>query len=90
MIKFEQLLQKIINLTYNAPLVFIGAVKIIRRDGRVVECTGLENQQRGDSFESSNLSPSAINYNKRPLSGLFYFSLIVTIYIGSWFFTDEM
>ena len=29
------------------------------RDGRVVECTGLENRQRGNSFLSSNLSLSA-------------------------------
>ena len=34
--------------------------RLIRRDGRAVECTGLENQQRGNLFESSNLSPSAI------------------------------
>ena len=31
----------------------------IRKGGRVVECTGLENQQGGDSFEGSNPSSSA-------------------------------
>ena len=39
--------------------------KLIRRDGRVVECTGLENRQRRKSFVSSNLTLSAINIKKQ-------------------------
>ena len=34
----------------------------IRRGGRVVECTGLENRQGGNSFEGSNPSLSATAY----------------------------
>ena len=33
---------------------------IIRRDGRAVEGTGLENRRRSDLFVSSNLTASAI------------------------------
>src|SRR5947208_2324235 len=33
----------------------------LRKGGRVVDCTGLENQQRRKTFEGSNPSPSASN-----------------------------
>jgi hypothetical protein len=33
--------------------------KILRRVGRAVECTGLENRHAFTGIESSNLSPSA-------------------------------
>lgn len=38
---------------------------IMRKDGRVVEGTGLENRQSGNTFGGSNPSPSAI----RPING---------------------
>ena len=45
------------------------------RDGRVVECTGLENQQGVKTFQGSNPCPSAIYYSqgvrRRFLSQLF-------------------
>src|SRR5688572_23550416 len=36
-----------------------GPVLVVRRDGRVADCTGLENRRGGDPTEGSNPSPSA-------------------------------
>ena len=44
-----------------------------RRDGRAVECTGLENRQGGDTFQGSNPCLSATPLLTMPFLIIFYY-----------------
>jgi hypothetical protein len=48
-------------------------IRRLRKRGRVVECTGLENRHRGNPIVSSNLTASARNKRSPPREGFFCF-----------------
>jgi hypothetical protein len=50
----------------------------LRRCGRVVECTGLENRRRGNPSVSSNLTASARSRYQNPVNSIIYWVFVLS------------